>query len=279
MKLLTKLTPAETMILINTASSLKDMMKFTFMDLLLKKIINIKVEKKKVFIRDKYAKKVEIIKSYNYIVKGKNFNYYSPEKHETVFLSAYDKTTSIKILFKHLIKMAYENAYSNDYFRKVTFKSSNLDGLLKQNILQKMFGGISLTSKGIATQKNILNYLNPIDKNISKLLRNNEKKAVELLMNLGGNMLLLTNLDISLLKKIDKELLKEYKSLYKESYDYENWFDYFDFDYDSKEFDYFTSDFESTMESFSSEFDSAGCSSYDSGCSSCSGCGGCGGCS
>jgi hypothetical protein len=175
--------------------------------------------------------------------------------------------------------MAYENAYSNDSFRKTILKSDNLKGLLKQNLLQKIFGGMSLTSKGVDTQKNILNYLNPIDKNISKLLKNNEKKAVELLLSLGGNMLLLSNLDISLLKKIDKELLKEYKSRYKETYDYYDWFDYFDFDYDSKEFDYFTSDFESTMESFSSEFDSAGCSSYDSGCSSCTGCGGCGGCS
>ena len=46
MKLLTTLTPAETMLILETSCSQKDLMKFTLMDLFLKKVLEIKVEKK-----------------------------------------------------------------------------------------------------------------------------------------------------------------------------------------------------------------------------------------
>jgi len=279
MRLLSILSPAETMLVIDSSCSLKDMMKFTFMDLLLKKVIEIKVEKKKVITRDKYAKKIEAIKSYNYVIKGKNFDKYTQKTHELIYLSPFNKSSSIKILFKHLIKMAYENARGASSFKKAVLKSKNINGLVKVNFLQQIFGGISLTKEGTKTKQEILNYLKPIDESIADLLNDNKKKALELLLSLGGNIFLLKNLDFTLLKTIDRELLKEQKSAYEESHDSGlDWWYYFDFYDGAGGFDSYFGDFDNTIDSFNSDFDSAGSSSGDNGCSSCSGCGGCGGC-
>lgn len=273
MKLLSKLSPAETMLVINSSCSLKDMMKFTFMDLLLKRVIEIKVENKKVLTRDKYAKKITVLKSYNYVIKGKNFNKYNPKEHELIFLAPYQKSSSIKILFKHLIKVAYENARSSKVFKSKVLNSKNLKGLLRVNILQQIFGGMSLTPEGTKIKDEILKYLKPIDQNIHSLLNGDKKKALELLLSLGGNIFLLNNMDFSLLKKIDNQLLREQKSVYTESYDTaDDWWYYFDFYDDAYAFDSYFDDFDSTIDSFDSDFDAAGCSSCDSGCSSCGGC-------
>lgn len=276
MKLLSTYSPAETMLVIDSSCSLKDMMKFTFMDLLLKKVLEIKVENKRVLARDKYAKKIEVIKSYSYVIKGKNFNKYTPKGHELIFLTPYQKSSSIKILFKHLVKMAYENAGSSKSFKSSVLNSINLKGLLKVNFFQQFFGGISLTAEGIRRKDEILKYLKPIDENIHSLLSGDQKKALELLLSLGGNIFLLNNLDFSLLKKIDKQLLKEQKSVYTASYDTaDDWWYYFDFYDNTYAFDSYFDDFDSTIDSFDSDFDAAGCSSCGSGCSSCGGCGGC----
>lgn len=276
MKLLSILSPAETIVLMDSSCSLKDMMKFTLMDLLLKKILEIDVEKKKAIVRDKYAKKVEVIKSYSYVVKGKNFDKYTPHAHELIFLSPYQKSASIKILFKHLIKTAYENAGSNNSFKREILKSKNLENLIKVNFFQRLFGGMSLTKEGLIARHDILEYLRPIDKNIDHLLNNDKEKALEVLLSLRGNIFLLNNLNFDLLKKIDKELLEKQKSVYTSYDNVYDWMYYIDFYGDIDTFDSY---FDNTMDSFDSDFDAAGCSSCSTGCSSCGGCGGCGGCS
>jgi len=279
MKLLSTLIPAETMLILDSSCTLKDMMKFTFMDLLLKRVIEIKVEKNRVVQRDKYAKKVEVIKSYTYVLKGKNFDKYKPKRHELVFLRPFQKDSSIKILFKHFVKMAYENTGGKGFFKSDVLSSKNLDAYIKVSFLQQIFGGMSLTPKGIQAKDEIRKYLTSIDENIEKLLNEDKKKALEILMALGGNIYLLKNLDFAQLKKIDKQLLKAQKSKYTEHYDAGgDWWFYLDFYDDSHAFDSYFDDFDSTIVSFETDYDAAGCFSGNSGCSSCSGCGGCGGC-
>ena len=82
MKILSKITPAETMLIKDSSSvELKNLMKYTFMDLLLKKVIEIKEVNKKSHPRDKY------IRTYTYVVSGKNFSKYKPKKHELIYLN------------------------------------------------------------------------------------------------------------------------------------------------------------------------------------------------
>ncbi|MFT5338075.1 MAG: hypothetical protein ACI9YL_002091 [Luteibaculaceae bacterium] len=276
MKLLSKLSPAETMLLIDSACPLKDMMKFTFMDLLLKRIIELKVEKKSGTTLDKYARKIEVIKTYKYAIPGANFKEYRPNKHEVIFLSPFQESPSLKILFKHLVKMAYENAGGKKAFKKTVQKSEILQDLLTINFFQGIFGGMSLTKTGVRTKNEIHQYLKPIDENIPTLIQ--ENKVHEILLKIGGNIFLLNNMDFALLRKVNKQLLRVQKSPFPKSKERLDKSLYYFPDFDEAYlFDTFFDDFDNTLNSFDTNFDAADCSSCsgDSGCSSCSSCGGC----
>ena len=268
MKILSKITPAEAMLIKDDVSlELKDLMKYTFMDLLLKKVIEIKEINKKLHPKDKY------IRTYTYVVSGKNFNKYKPKNHELIYVRPFIKSQSIQILFKHFIKMAYESSNGIWNYKKTIRSNREISQFFKQTFLLNLFRFSILTGNGVKIKKEISNYLNEIDQNIDNLLHNDKKKGLELLLSIGGNIFLLKNLNFQLLKKIDKELLNHQKVLYADTYDSDSdWWLYVDFFEDDYMFDSYFDSFDSTLDSFDSEFDTSGCSSCDSGCSSCGGC-------
>ncbi len=271
MKILSRITPAETMLIKDcTSVQLKDLMKYTFMDLLLKKVIEIKEISKKSHPRDKY------IRTYTYVVAGKNFSRYKPKNHELIYLSPFIKNQSIQILFKHFIKIAYDTSNKAWGYKKLTRSNREINQYFKQTFFLNLFRLNKLTDKGINLKKEISNYLYDIDKSIDNLLHNDKKKGLELLLSIGGNIFLLKNLDFQLLKKIDKELLNQQKVLHNKTYDPDSdWWLYIDFFEDDYTFESYFDSFNDTLDSFDSEFDASGCSSCDNGCSSCGGCGGC----
>lgn len=271
MKILSQITPAETMLIKDcTSVQLKDLMKFTFMDLLLKKVIEIKEINKKPHPRDKY------IRTYTYVILGKNFNKYKPKKHELIYLSPFIKSPSIQILFKNFIKMAYDTSNGSWNFKKSIRSNREVTLYFKQSFLLNLFRLNKLTDTGKKLRNEISNYLNEIDKNIDYLLHNDKKKGLELLLKIGGNIFLLKKLDFQLLKTIDKELLNQQKVLHSDTYNSDSyWWLYIDFFEDDYMFDSYFDSFDGTLDLFESEFDTSGFSSCDSGCSSCGGCGGC----
>jgi hypothetical protein len=271
MKILSKITPAETKLIKNNDFvELKDLMKYSFMDLLLKKVIEIKEIKKKSHPRDKY------IRTYTYVVSGKNFSKYKPKNHELIYLSPFIKSQSIKILFKHFIKMAYESSNGNWNYKKLIRSNKEINPFFKQSFFLNLLRINKLTDNGNKLKIEISNYLNEIDKKIDHLLHNDKKKGLEILLSLGGNIFLLKNLNFQLLKTIDKELLNQQKILSNDTYDTDSdWWLYIDFFEDDYMFDSYFDSFDETLDSFDTEFDASSCSSCDSGCSSCGGCGGC----
>jgi hypothetical protein len=271
MKILSKITPAETMLIKDcTSVQLKDLMKYTFMDLVLKKVIEIKKISKKSHPRD------TSIKTYTYVVSGKNFSKYKPKNHELIYVSPFIKSPSIQILFENFVKMAYDNSNGSWSYKKSIRSNIEINQYFKQHFLLNLFRVNKLTGNGTKIKKEIIGYLNDIDKSIDHLLHNDKKKGLELLLSIGGNMFLLKNLDFKLLKTIDKELLNQQKVLYNDIYDTDSdWWLYIDFFEDNYMFDSYFDSFDDALDSFDSEFDTSGYSSDDSGCSSCGGCGGC----
>jgi hypothetical protein len=268
MKILSKITPAETLLIRDcTSVQLKDLMKYTFMDLLFKKVIEIKKINKKSHTRDKY------IRTYTYVISGKNFSKYKPKTHELIYLSPFIKSQSIQILFNNFIKMAYDTSNGSWNYKKSTRNNREITPYFKQTFLLNLFRLNRLTDNGTKLKKEISNYLNDIDSKIDNLLHNDKKKGLELLLRIGGNIFLLRNLNFQLLKTIDKELLNQQKVLYNETYDPDcDYWLYIDFFEDDYMFDSYFDSFDDTLNSFDSEFDASGCSSDDSGCSSCGGC-------
>lgn len=274
MKLLSRITPAETILITDSSSAqLKSLLKFTFMDLLLKKVIKIVEVSKKPHPRDQ-------VRIYTYVEAGKNYSKYTPKNHELVFLNPFTEEESIQILFKHFVKMAYDNSKGSWNYKKVIRDHGNVNQYIKQSFFINLFRMIRLTDQGRKVQQDISAYLDTIDTQINDLLHNDKKRGLELLLNIGGNIFLLKNLDFELLKNIDKELLEQKKLLsdinYDSGYDSYYYIDSFHdgilFDNEFEDTNSFSSYFDDTMDSFDSEFDASSCSSCDSGCSSCGGC-------
>lgn len=268
MEILSKITPAETLLIKSNGNAiLKDLLKYTFMDLLLKKVLEVKeIDKKDENETDENT----------YVVTGENFNNYKPKDHESILINPFLKSESIEILLEQFIKMVYESSSGAHYYRVTTKRNQEISTYFKSNFFAKLFGSISLNEEGKKLRKDINDYLGTIDKSINDLLKNDKKKALKLLAAIRGNIFLLKKLDFKLLKQIDKAFLKQDKrGSIEEVYDFDMMWLYMDFFDDDTKYDTY---FESFDDAFDSADSSSGCSSGDSGGDSgCSGCGGCGG--
>lgn len=242
MKHLSKFQPAETLLLLeDKKADIKELLKITFMDLLLKKVIEITTVSKQSSSRDK-------VRYYKYVVRGKNFLKYRPLEHEIVYLSPYQKSSSIKILFQHLIRMGFQNAKSESKYVSAVRQSRNVNYYFTKNILQTVFGGFSISQDGTELRNKIKTEIAQLEKDLPSIIHSDKEKALQILNTIGGNIFLLKNIDFSLLKQIDSEILAEMNRGYKDD-------------------DGGTGCY--------------GCSSWDSGCTGCGGSGcsssGCGG--
>ncbi|WP_046758838.1 hypothetical protein [Kordia jejudonensis] len=281
MKLLSRITPAETILIQQgSAAQLKDLLKFTFMDLLLKQVLKIVTENKQLHPRNE-------ARLYTYVETGKNFEKYVPRHHEVIFLKPFTQEASIQILFKHFVKITYEASSGKRSYRESIKRSKELTSYFNDSFFISLFRFIKLTEAGKKAHQEITTYLREVNLQINDLLKNDQKKALEFLIAIGGNIFLLQNLDFDLLKKIDKVLIEQQRSIYTSVDSYgDDWYlygDFYDdnclFDCEFEDHESFDSLFSDTMDSFDSEFDASSCSSWDSGCDSgCSSCGGCGGC-
>ena len=120
MKQLSNLTPAETLVIRNgELTPLKDLLKCTLMDLLLKQVLTIENIERQPSPRDP-------IRTYKYIAAGNNFSTYKPRLHEMVFISPFQKNSELRILFRNLVKVGYQNAKSERNYYSYLIQSDSL---------------------------------------------------------------------------------------------------------------------------------------------------------
>jgi hypothetical protein len=253
--ILSKLTPAETLLIRQgEGSPMKDLLKYTFMDLLLKQVLEIRNLERQPNSRDP-------IMTYKYVYAGPNFNRYACLPHELIYLSIFHKSAGSGILFRNCVKMGYENARSQRALHKTIQYSPGLQSVFSISLLEIIFGGFSYTAKGKQWRDLIEKEIEELEREMPLLIAHDKDRALEKMKLIGGNIFLLNGLVFTLLSEIDAEFVKEFK----------------------KEesaggcgggCSTFASDFDSSCSSDSSG-DGSGCSSGDSGCGG--GCGGCGG--
>ncbi|WP_421753226.1 hypothetical protein [Croceimicrobium sp.] len=234
-------------------------MKYTFMDLLLKRVLKTTELKKQSHRKDR-------VRVYNYVIAAKNFPKYKPLAHEMIYLSPYYRSKSMKILFRNLVAMGFQNAGGKKRFiRNYLVTSPNLEGYFKSGLFNYLFAELKLTDKGFDAQQKIKLKIAQLEKELPEILQADKKKALEILLTIKGNIFLLKDLDFDLLKQIDRQLMEEFQRQNR--------------DYDTGCYGCATWDtYDSYEDSFDSSYDSADSGGGDSGCSSCSGCSGCGGC-
>ena len=270
MEILSTITPAETKLLIDTSSaSLKDLMKLTFMDLLHKKVLDLKLARTDVEINK------EFIGAYTYVVQGKNLKTYSAKRHEDIFMAPFLMNPSIQILFIHFIKMTYDAANGSMSYKGLIRKSPDLEGYFKQNMISRLFGLSRLTESGKKVSADTKSKLRVINSKINSLLLSDPKAGMEIVLPLKGNIFLLKNLDFKLIREIDKAILSHLREKRNESYDSgDDWWYYHDyFEDDTDNYNIFDN-FNDILDSYDEGFDATDDAATDSSCDS--GCGGCG---
>jgi hypothetical protein len=264
MTILSKLTPAETLLLSDGYfTNYPNLLKYTLMDLLIKRVL--KIDK-----RQFQARANDKIREVIYITQGEKFLGYESLPHEFVFLKIYN-TEPVSILFRHLVKVGYENAHSEYAYKKMIAAYKPLDECFEQNFFQRIFlKEFSLTDKGEELQIKIKAEIDSLNNTLPGLIANDKDQAAKIIHAIGGNIFLLKNIDFKLVHDLDKDFMDEMNKR-KSSAGCSTGCGtgcsvLTDFDTHSHSFD----------NSCSSAHDS-GCGSSCGGDSGCSGCGGCGG--
>lgn len=208
MELLSKLTPAETFMLLKpTDSRLSDLMKFTFMDLLARQVLQMPNF-------DKKPVQGEATLGFAYVIIGRNFKREVPKLHEMIFLFPFYKKQNAKVRFRHLMQMAFSRAKNEEKFKlKFILDSPDMKPLITIGFWQKLFGSFALTEEGKKRQAEIVRYFNQLDKDLPLLMKNNKEEADKYLNEIKGNVILLNAFKFELLHVIGKEITELEKQL------------------------------------------------------------------
>ncbi|WP_254157523.1 hypothetical protein [Chryseosolibacter indicus] len=234
-----------------SSAVLRDLLKYTLMDLLLKQVLITET------ITRKPSRK-EPERSYKYIKIGANFSDYAHKPHELVYLSMFKNNSYRSILFRNLIKIGYENAKGEKQYHNKIKLSHTVCDAFSSSLLRIVFGGVSYSNQGKVLKRKVEIELEEVEKKLANYTVNNKYEARKILQLIAGNIFLIPGYEVALSQEIDEVLMKELTTQDTSSGCSTGCWSVFD-----------------TIGSCSS--DSSGCSS-DSGCSSgCSGCGGCGG--
>lgn len=257
MKHLFKFSPAETLIVKNGEKALlSDLLKYTLMDLLLKQVLTIEEVQRQPSPRDP-------AKTYKYITRGENFTKYPIRSHETVFTSTFQENAEIKLLFRNLVKVAYQRAKSERSYYPLLINNENLKAVFTRDLIHRVFGGFSYTAEGKIVKKELESEIADLESSLPEIIRSDRERGTDILRKIGGNIFLLKGMDVALAKEIDKELFDEMTSQRSSGGCSSGCWTSF-------------GDYADTFDSSCSSDTSSGCGG-DAGCSGCSGCSGCGG--
>lgn len=298
-----ELTPAQIKVILEpNKSRIKDLLRLTFMDLLLKGVIAVR-ETEQITYKSKE------------VYRGKNFDVYRPKPHEILFISPFEESPDLTLTLYEMAGLVKNEIKSTENFRWDYLIEPELRKYFKpqSNIwLFRLFTGFKLNESGKILQADLGKFIVDYSTRI-KGKRIEPEDVRELYKITGTNFLLIDGFDSFYLKNIFDEIEEEEKQKCKKNkvFTYDDTVIFYDSDENHKTFDFpsipvlgglilyqvleqFEDVAESVSETFSSSFGSydsttsgwfggdSGCGSDsssggDSGCSGCSGCGGCGG--
>lgn len=248
-EILSKYTSAETYFILKEADvGLKELMKYTLMDLLFKRVLEMNTEHKN-------ESRGEKAKVYNYVRVGREFTHYKPLPHEMIYLSPYYKSKSIRILFQHLISMGIQNAGAEKkYIQNNFLKREEMKHLFVSSRFAIFFTRLNLSDRGKAEKERLLQALGRVDVSLVDSILNVTGKGRSDVSTIGGNIFLLEKARSKVLQKISYQL-KEDLQRSVGNYDFMTWIT-----------------FESYEMLFNTIFDELNSSNTgsDSGCNSCS---------
>lgn len=198
MKYLNKYTPAEiTLITEKNSAPFEETIKFTFLDLILKDVLQMTYVKKD-------SKSDSKQRYFRYVVTGPNFNTYDYKIHEKIILQPFFKAPDIRILFQHMLKMIFEKAETKKKYFGMILEGREMRHFTTKNVFHYFFGGFKLDKDGKKAYEEIVKEIAEAKYDLENALKYNVDKATRLIKEMRGNIFLL-KIDPALFK--NKELL------------------------------------------------------------------------
>lgn len=203
MKYLSELSPAECLLMLkgNTVP-VKDLLKYTFLDLVLKRVLQVVEVEKPISNR-------EGTRVYKYIKRGKAFNTYYPLKHEQAFLSTFAKERDSEILMRHFVKIFYRKTGSEFHLKSILYKYPAIKKYFRRNVFQRILGRPANTPARLEAASNIRREITELENSLPLLLQADRLKAAMILEKIKGNVFLLKDTETSLHDHVEKELSYE----------------------------------------------------------------------
>lgn len=201
------LSPAETLMILDPInSSGKAMIRTTFLELVLLKII--KIDKKIESTNNPAIPKAQ----HFYATKGINFNTFKPKPHQSIILDPLHQKEKVNL--KYLISYVLVNSGQNFHDFKINFIYRPLVklGYFKKSFLYR-FLFFQLTEKGSTYRDISKDKINIGNKHFENWLINEKEKANTYFSEVGANIFLLEELKFELLTKINFELESFQKGL------------------------------------------------------------------
>lgn len=200
MKLLSTLTPAETLLLRKGDTvTLNELLKFTLMDLLLKQVLVMED-----VVRQAHPN--EPARQHKYVSAGIHFATYRAKVHEKVFLSPFKKSADLRILFRNLVKIGYENAESQRWYVKDLFGFTPMGPAFNRHFWQLFNGKFSYTQQGLLWKAQIEDEIAALEADLPRKMREDRANTLAMLKGIGGNIFLLTGIDLELSRTIEQAL-------------------------------------------------------------------------
>jgi hypothetical protein len=201
MKYLSTLRPAETLLLLKgKRTDIKELLNFTFIDLLMKEVLEIVTISKPVGPQDE-------MRDHKYVVRGKKFSDYTARGHEIVYLSPYRLTSSLEIPVKTLFEIGFQNSRGQKEYISALIGSNTLYPYFITTFFHVIFGGFLITSSGIKLRNEIKEELAQLERELPLTITADDVESLQLSSSIGGNVFLLKTMDFSLFKQMDPELL------------------------------------------------------------------------
>jgi len=184
---------AETSMLLSPSKSDgKEMLMFTFMEMLLHKVFTVKFE-----MHRPHPKERESIHTFLY--RGENFYAFRPRKHQEIFIEAFPDDKD-KIQLRPFAKNVYASIGGFSEYKKyyIYYPLSHGGYFRKSNLLSRM-NFYFLSEKGQELQKLYSKKLGEVNSGFISWIKADPGKAVNSTMELGASIMLIKDFDFKML--------------------------------------------------------------------------------
>jgi hypothetical protein len=202
MKVMESFLPAEILLILHEdLVEYNDMLKITFMDLIFKEVLDFETV-------TKYSKSSKV-RYFNYVTIGAKYDSYAPLKHESIYLSPFQKSRSIRILLSHLIQIGTQNAKSKNKYISSVKHSERLNLCFEKRFHHYIFWGFSRSTKGKQYFDKLTIEMSESERELREMVIKDPDRLPEILNTLKVNVFLMKNIEIDLLIKMKIEILNK----------------------------------------------------------------------